>query len=133
MKHELENRLRQQARRELREAPPTIAAGVRERLDQRDALHALRAPRARTLRPLVLAAGLAAAALLAWTFWPRESEVAPSRPSAPELVVGLARTGLDLATRVDQPLTAEWQNLLRDSRQLYSSVLGQLPSLPRAQ
>ncbi len=130
MKHELENRLRQQARRELREAPPTIAAGVRARLDQGEALQA---PRARTLRPLVFAAGLAAAALLAWTFWPRESEVAPSRPSAPELVVGLARTGLDLATRVDQPLTAEWQNLLRDSRQLYSSVLGQLPSLPRAQ
>lgn len=139
MKHDLEQRLRSQARRELREAPPGLASRVLQRLDE-PAPQAAPAPaRARPLVPLALAAGLAALAFVAWQLWPRPltddmaAGTPPPRPGAPEMVVGLAQTGIELAARVDEPLKLEWHNLVRDSRELCASVLEQLPSLPRAQ
>jgi hypothetical protein len=133
MKHELEVRLRAEARRELREAPAGIAARVHVRL--------LDAPREQPggsrLLPFALAAGLAAAALLACILWPRTPVPAPriaqppAEPSAPALAVDLTRKGIQFAARIDRPLADEWQRIVQDSLQLCDSLLGQLPTLPR--
>ena len=127
MKHDLEGMLRSEARRELREAPPGIAAAVRARLDPAPQAFARRA----RFAPYALAAGLAAAALCAYTFWPRAQAPAPAGPSTPVVAVDLTRRGLQYAARIDRPLADEWQLLVADSLQLRDALLGQLPNLPR--
>jgi hypothetical protein len=133
MKHELDDLLRAEARRDLREAPAGIAAGVRARLGD--------APVERTrparVLPYALAASLAAAAIAAHALWPRAPELEPliarepAAPSAPALAVELTRKGMQYAARIDRPLADEWQLMVQDSLQLYDSLLGQLPNLPR--
>jgi hypothetical protein len=127
MKHAIEDLLRSEARRELREAPAGIRAAVRARLA--DAAPE-RAERSRVL-PFALAASLAAAALGTWFLWPRPP--APSvRPNQPALaVVDLTRKGIQYAARIDRPLADEWQLLVADSLHLRDALLGQLPNLPR--
>jgi hypothetical protein len=127
MKHDLEGLLRSEARRELREPPSGIAAAVRARLDSAPDVRARRV----RLAPFALAAGLAAAALCAYMFWPREQAPAPARPSTPALAVDLTRRGLQYAARMDRPLADEWQLLVADSLQLRDALLGALPNLPR--
>jgi hypothetical protein len=127
MKHDLEGLLRSEARRELREAPAGIPEAVRARLDHVPELSIRRA----RFVPFALAAGLAAAALCAYTFWPREQAPAPARPSTPALAVDLTRRGLQYAARMDRPLADEWQLLVADSLQLRDALLGALPNLPR--
>jgi len=133
MKHDFDDIMRAQARRELREAPAGIAAAVRARLTDAPLE---RARPARTL-PIALAAGLAAAALLAYAFWPRTPAVEPSlagdpaAPSAPALAVELTHKGIQYASRIDRPLADEWRLIVQDSLQLCDALLGQLPNLPR--
>ena len=127
MKHDLEARLRSEARRELRETPAGIPEAVRARLERAPELSARRVRRA----PFALAAGLAAAAFCAYTFWPREPAPVPARPSTPALAVDLTRRGLQYAARMDRPLADEWQLLVADSLQLRDALLGALPNLPR--
>jgi len=133
MKHEFDDLLRAQARRELREAPPGVAAAVLARLTDTTVE---RARPARVL-PLALAASLAAAALLAYALWPRtpapEPKLAadPAVPSAPALAVELTQKGIQYATRIDRPLADEWRLMVQDSLQLCDALLGQLPNLPR--
>ena len=127
MKHDLEGMLRSEARRELREPPPGIAAAVRARLEQAP----IASIRRRRLAPFALAAGLAAAGVCAVVFWPREPAPAPAGPSAPALAVDLTRRGLQYAARIDRPLADEWQLLVADSLQLRDALLGALPNLPR--
>ena len=127
MKHDLEGLLRSEARRELREAPAGIPAAVRARLDQAPETSVRRA----RFAPFALAAGLAAAAVCAYTFWPREQAPSPAGPSTPALAVDLTRRGLQYAARMDRPLADEWQLLVADSLQLRDALLGQLPNLPR--
>jgi hypothetical protein len=133
MKHELDDRLRADVRRELREAPPGIAARVQARLGD--------APREqagqRRILPFALAASLAAAALLSYTLWPRTPAPAPQlvqdlpAPNAPALALDLTRKGIQFAARIDRPLADEWQLIVQNSLQLYDSLRGQLPTLPR--
>jgi len=127
MKHDLEGLLRSEARRELREPPAGIPAAVRARLERAPELSSRRA----RFAPFALAAGLAAAGVGAYAFWPREQAPAPARPSAPALAVDLTRRGLQYAARIDRPLADEWQLLVADSLQLRDALLGQLPNLPR--
>jgi hypothetical protein len=127
MKHDLEGLLRTEARRELREPPPGIAAAVRARLERAPQLSVRRT----RFAPFALAAGLAAAAVCAYTFWPRAPAPAAARQSPPALAVELTQRGLQYAARIDRPLADEWQLLVADSLQLRDALLGQLPNLPR--
>ena len=130
MKHELEDLLRAGARREIREAPTGLVERVRSRLDD-EAL-----PHAETTRrfPLRLVAGLAAAGLLAYAFWPHASQ-APVRETSPGsdalAVVDLTERGMQYAARIDRPLADEWHLMVQDSLQLCDALLGSLPNLPR--
>jgi hypothetical protein len=133
MKHEFDDLLRAQARRELREVPSGLAAGVRARLVDTPM------ERTRTARalPLGLAASLVAAGLLAYFLWPRTPKLEPqlvrepAAPNAPALVVDLTRKGIQYASRIERPLADEWQLMVQNSLQVCDSLLGQLPNLPR--
>ena len=130
MKHELDDLLRAAARREIREAPAGLVERVRSRLDDAPL------PRARAPRrfPLRLVAGLAAAALLAYAFWPH-SPADPVRETTPGsdalAVVDLTERGIQYAARIDRPLADEWHLMVQNSVQLYDALLGTLPNLPR--
>ena len=130
MKHELEDLLRAGARREIREAPSGLVERVRSRLDDEPL------PRAQAARrfPLRLVAGLAAAGLLAYAFWPY-APAAPVHESTPGsdalAVVDLTERGMQYAARIDRPLADEWHLMVQDSLQLCDALLGTLPNLPR--
>jgi len=130
MKHELEDLLRAGARREIREAPAGLVERVRSRLDDEPLPHA-EAPRR---FPLRLVAGLAAAGLLAYAFWPY-APAAPVHESTPGsdalAVVDLTERGMQYAARIDRPLADEWHLMVQDSLQLCDALLGSLPNLPR--
>ena len=130
MKHELEDLLRAGARREIREAPAGLVERVRSRLDDEPLPHA-EAPRR---FPLRLVAGLAAAGLLAYAFWPY-APAAPVHESTPGsdalAVVDLTERGIQYAARIDRPPADEWHLMVQDSLQLCDALLGSLPNLPR--
>jgi len=136
MNNELDDLLRAGVRRELREPPAGLAARVRARLDT--APQPL-APAPRQFRPVLVAASLAAAGLLAYSLWPRPSPppvpqlAAPSStPTAEALaVVEYTQKGLEFAARIDRPLADEWHLMVQNSVQLCDALLGELPNLPR--
>ncbi|MBK7643571.1 MAG: hypothetical protein IPJ19_11095 [Planctomycetes bacterium] len=127
MKHQLDDRLREGMRREVREAPAGLAGRVQAQLGERETVR----PRVSRWRPYALPAGLAAAALLCFALWPRPEQVEPSAVRATLLSMDIPQRGIEFAARLDRPLAEEWQRTLADSRALYAALLGQLPTLPR--
>jgi len=132
MKHELEDLLRSGVRRELRDPPAALAERVQARLGDRP----FSAKRPGKGFPFGLLASAAAAGLVATAFLSepviRHSPKPPAGgPSALVLAEVLTREGIQLASRIERPLAAEWQLMVQDTQRLYGALLGQLPHLPR--
>lgn len=142
MKHELEQRLRRDARAAEHDAPDRVLARVRRRLE-REPLPETAQPRASS-RPLLLAAAILVAAGGAFFGVSRlagdgavvdDSRVPvvaePTRETAPLPPVLPAfawpAQGMSFAARAGEPLTREWENMKRDSRSLLQGLERQLP------